>query len=151
MDKVKTHIKHLYYAQGDIFDYKGGGFDAIIVFIEGGFSGINTEYWTREKELADSPVMVIPFNGSSPQKARITLNDIHRLVFMTLDAAAQHGKKNIGFHGIRAEDADDYTGAEYTIKAVAEWLSMKPGAVESVTLVDMRNCYKEHFDIIKEY
>lgn len=145
MDKIKTHIKNLYYAQGDIFDYKGGGFDAIIVFIEGGFSGINTEYWTREKELADAPVMVIPFNGSSPQKVRITLNNIHRLVFMTLDTAAQHGKRNIGFHGIRAEDADDHTGAEYTIKAVSEWLSMNPGAVESVTLVDIRNCYKEHF------
>ena len=149
MDKVKTHIKHLYYAQGDIFDYTGGGFDAIIVFIEGGFSGINTEYWTREKELAEAPVMVIPFNGSSSQKVHIKLNDIHRLVFMTLDTAVQHNCKNIGFHGIRAEDSDDDTGAEYTIKAVVEWLSPHPNSVESITLVDKRNCYEKHFENLK--
>ncbi len=145
MTKNKTKFEGLYYAQGDIFDIEGGQFDAIIVFMESGFNNIQGRFLQLKEELEKSSVMVIPFGNYTEVKNEFTLNQIRPVVFQVLNAVVQHHRKNVGFHGIRAIDANDYLGAKYTISAIVEWLQYNKHTIDSITLVDARNCYSEHF------
>lgn len=146
MKKIATGIDGLFYAQGDIFDLEGGRFDAIIVFMESGFNNIQGEFLGKKDELEKSPVMVIAFgNYVENQPNCFTLNQIRPVVFQVLDAVKSNNRKVIGFHGIRVVDADDFTGAKCTIQAIAEWLKYNRKYIESITLVDLFNCYAEHF------
>lgn len=145
MIKKATHIDGLFYAKGDIFDVEGGKFDAIIVFMESGFNNIQGEFLQLKDKLEKSSVMVIPFGNYTEQKNNFTLEQIHSVVFQVLDAVKVYQRRNIGFHGIRAINANDYTGAKYTIQAVGDWLRSNRNHIESITLVDAFDCYSEHF------
>lgn len=145
MKKIKTPIDGLFYAQGDIFDLKGGCFDAIIVFMEPGFNNIQAEFLRLKEELEKTPVMVVAFGNYTVNKNNFTLSQIYPVVFQVLDSVISKNRKTIGFHGIRAIDADDYTSARYTISAISEWLRFNKKHVDSITLVDLFDCYSEHF------
>jgi hypothetical protein len=138
MDKKATHIKGLFYAQGDVFDLEGGGFDAIVVFMEPGFNNIQGRFLQLKEELEKSPVLVIPFGNYVECKNNFKLNQIHSVVFQVLDAVKSHHRKTIGFHGIRAIDASDYMGAKYTVNAIIDWLRYNRNCIESITLVDAK-------------
>lgn len=61
MNKIKTGVDGLFYAQGDIFDFDGGQFDAVVVFMESGFNHIQGRFLQLKEQLEKSSVMVIPF------------------------------------------------------------------------------------------
>lgn len=145
MIKKETSVDGLLYAQGDIFDLEGGQFDAIIVFMESGFNDIQARFLQLKDELEKSSIMVIPFGNYVGCPNNFRLDQIHSIVFQVLDAAVNQQRRNIGFHGIRAVDANDFIGAEYTIKAIVEWMKYNRNYIESITLVDARNCYAVHF------
>lgn len=145
MEKKKTHVDGLFYAQGDIFDLEGGQFDAIIVFMEPGFNNIQGRFLGLKDDLEKSTVMVVPFGNYVECKNNFTLNQIHSVVFQVLDAVKSQHRRTIGFHGIRAIDASDYMGAKYTVKAIVDWLHYNRCYIDSITLVDAFNCYEEHF------
>lgn len=145
MNKIKTGVDGLFYAQGDIFDFDGGQFDAVVVFMESGFNHIQGRFLQLKEQLEKSSVMVIPFGDYVESKNYFKLNQINTVVIQVLDAVVNQHRRRIGFHGIRAVDADDYLGAKYTMDAVIEWLRYNRSRVDSITLVDARNCYAKHF------
>ena len=145
MEKKETGIDGLLYARGDIFDLESGKFDAIIVFMESGFNNIQARFLQLKEELEKSPVMIVPFGNYVECQNNFKLNQINTIVYQTLNAVVKQHRRNIGFHGIRAIDADDYTGAKRTINAIAEWLQLYRNCIDSITLVDAQNCYAEHF------
>ena len=113
--------------------------------MESGFNYIQGEFLRLKDELAKSSVMVIPFGDYVECKNNFTLSQIRPVVFQVLDATVRYHRRIIGFHGIRAIDANDFTGAEYTINAIAEWLHYNRIHVDTITLVDLHNCYSKHF------
>lgn len=72
-------------------------------------------------------------------------SEIKSLVFQALSSLTSLKCRNIGFIGTVA-DLPDEEGERKTIEYVKEWLVDNESLVDSITLVDLRDAYRKHFD-----
>lgn len=146
-----SHPK-LFVAKGSIFDFQGGDFDGIIVFLENGFNDINAEY--LEATLKEWPYPVLSFGnyGEFPYPQYITnfRSEENAMCFIilainnTLSALSSLGCRRIGIHGIRINGINDYYTEATSFNAIRQWVCRNSNKVDFVMAVDRFDCYYKH-------
>ena len=142
--------------KGDIFDLNESQFDAAVVFVKGGFNGLDgTLMFSREK-LETSKIGYVVYRGNGrcdsryrPYKAllRDFTNDqevvdyIKRMIPESLDFALRCGNR-IAFHGLQIHGWDVPKSEKLSVNVVREWLDEHPQA--RVTMVDFRGCFNKY-------
>ena len=131
----------LYFAEGNVFDVEGFGFDGIACFLPDGMYMINGDYYRFKDNNPDNVVAAI-YDFHNQQ--RLSLYQIPAAVNGILDMLYTYKCKKIGFHGIKVYGVNDYTAEHYTIDAVSNWLKKHFNDMDSITMVDRFNSYSKH-------
>jgi len=149
--------QHINSIQGDIYKLNPNEFDAAIVFVKGGFNGLDqVKFDDVKKALGSSSIGYLIYRdggGYHPEflkhKAYLTsfkheedaLCYIREKVNESLNLVASHAKR-IAFHGIQIYGLDTDLNTRVTVDAVKEWLSTHEDT--TVTFVDLRDSFAKY-------
>ena len=143
---AQTEIKFI---EGDVFDAKSFGADALIVF----YAGLSAIKAAAVKHQSDAN-----FNAAFGLTRYIDTNaikinsveDMRKLLNHVLNELAGSNCRKIAMNGIRAyERPDVHTRSEkYQIQFIEEWLALHPGVFEQICLIDKRDGFNHADDRI---
>lgn len=137
-----TVVRQLYFAEGNVFDTVGFGFDGICCFLPHGLNCINADY-IRFCDAAPQVVAVV-YDYRNRQQPPLTLGQIDTAVCRALDMLVSRGCRRIGFHGVKVYGVSDAVAEEHTVSAVVRWLGRNGNRVDRITLVDRLDSYNAH-------
>lgn len=132
-----TAHPQVFFAGGDVFSKDSyNRFDGLLI-CAGGFNGLTA--MTRDavrKSTIPIPHQIHAGGEYVPKKG------IPALIHHDLDVLSGQGCKRIGVH-----THHDLSRAKAAVRAVVSWLEKHPGAIETVTFVDMRDDYYNCFGL----
>ena len=138
---VPTNQDKLYFAEGNVFNVEGFGFDGIACFLPKGSGMIHLDFMRfMEKNPDDIVATIYDFH----RQQEIPLSLIPYAVNTALDMLHLHKCRRMGFHGVRVYGVDDHTAEHYTIRAVSNWITKHFDEIDAIIMVDRGNSYYEH-------
>lgn len=129
----------IYLAGGDIFSKDSyARFDGIIIYYSRGFNGLSA---TTEDAVRHGSIPV-PHRVHNVRRSGSTPRYVSYSVKHDLSVLADQGCQRIAMHA-----PNDMIQAKAAIRSAVHWLDSHPGAVESVTFVDLADDYYHCFGL----